>query len=273
MENKLLNHSNWKKLLTDELELKGYSRKTKSAYLFHVGKFVESKLKPREFLLSLINNKKSKETVRVAGFAIKFYLGIKAKQNKEINNIIKETPNLKRDKKLPIILSKDEIKNMIILTTNFIHRTIIMMLYSSGMRAGELTSLKWEDVDFKRNIIHIKLAKGNKDRIVMLSPKVKKALKQLDINKEGIIFKTNRNKKYSLRSIQQIIKKAAVKAEIKKNVTPHTLRHSFATHLLENGTDLRIIQKLLGHSRPETTQIYTHVSKADISRIKSPIDL
>jgi site-specific recombinase XerD len=272
MENKLLNHSNWKKLLAEELDLKGYSKKTKSAYLFHVGKFIESGLNPREFLLKLINNNKSKETVRVAGFAIKFYLGIKAKQNKEINNIIKKTPNQKRDKKLPIILSKNEIENMIISTKNFIHRTIIMMLYSSGMRASETINLKWEDIDFKRNIIHIKLAKGNKDRIVMLSPKIKKALNQLDINKEGIVFKTNRNKKYSLRSIEQIIKKSASKAGIKKNVTPHTLRHSFATHLLENGTDLRIIQKLLGHSRPETTQIYTHISKADIRSIKSPID-
>jgi integrase/recombinase XerD len=270
---KALDHTNWKKLLTDELELKGYSKKTKSAYLFHTAKFVESGLSPREFLLSLINNKKSKETVRVAGFAIKFYLSIKAKQNKEINNIIEKTPNLKRDKKLPLVLSKKDIENMIISTTNFTHRTIIMLLYSSGMRASELTNLKWEDIDFKRNIIHIKLAKGNKDRIVMLSPKIKKALNHLDINKQGIVFKTNRNKKYSLRSIEQIIKKAARKSGIKKNVTPHTLRHSFATHLLENGTDLRIIQKLLGHSNLETTQIYTHVSKADINRIKSPIDL
>jgi site-specific recombinase XerD len=267
-----LNNANWKNLLLNELKLKGYSKKTISAYIFHVGKFIESGLKPREFLLKLINNEKSKESVRVAGFAIKFYLNIKAKQNKEINNIIEKTPNLKRDKKLPIILSKKEIENMIISTKNFNHRTMIMLMYASGMRASEIINLKWPDIDFNRNIIHIKLAKGNKDRVVMLSPKLKKNLKQLDINKEGIIFKTNRNKKYSLRTIELVVKKAAEKVGIKKHVTPHTLRHSFATHLLEHGIDIRYIQKLLGHSDIKTTMIYTNVSKKDISKIKSPID-
>ena len=270
--NKALNNSNWKDLLLNELKLKGYSKKTKSAYLFHVSKFIESGLGPREFLLKLINNKKSKETVRVAGFAIKFYLSIKAKQNKEINNIIEKTPNQKRDKKLPVILSKKEIENMIISTKNFGHRTMIMLIYSSGMRASEIINLKWPDIDFNRNIIHIKLAKGNKDRIVMLSPKLKKNLKRLDIEKKGHLFKTNRNSKYSLRTIELIVKKAAEKAGINKHVTPHTLRHSFATHLLEHGIDIRYIQKLLGHSDIKTTMIYTNVSKKDISKIKSPID-
>jgi len=269
---KTLNHSNWKNLLLDELNLKGYSKKTISAYVFHVNKFVESGLSPREFLLNLIDRGKSKESVRVAGFAIKFYLSIKAKQNEEINRIIEKTLNLKRDKNLPVILSKKEIENMIICTKNFGHRTIIMLLYSSGMRASEITNLRWEDVDFNRNIIHIKLAKGSKDRIVMLSPKLKKNLSRLDIEKKGILFKTNRNKKYSLRTIEVIVKKAAEKAGITKHVTPHTLRHSFATHLLEHGIDIRYIQKLLGHSDIKTTIIYTSVSKKDISQIKSPID-
>jgi len=269
---KTLNNSNWKDLLLNELKLKGYSKKTVSAYVFHVSKFIESGLNPREFLLKLINKGKSKETVRVAGFAIKFYLSIKAKQNKEINKIIEKTPNQKRDKKFPIILSKKEIENMIICTKNFGHRTMIMLTYSTGMRASEVINLKWTDIDFNRNIIHIKLAKGSKDRIVMLSPKLKKNLKSLDIEKKGHVFKTNRNNKYSLRTIELIVKKVAEKARIKKHVTPHTLRHSFATHLLEQGIDIRYIQKLLGHSDIKTTMIYTNVSKKDISKIKSPID-
>ncbi|MBU4493206.1 MAG: tyrosine-type recombinase/integrase [Nanoarchaeota archaeon] len=271
--NRALYDANWKELLLDELKLKGYSKKTISAYMFHVGKFIESGLGPREFLLNLIDKGKSKETVRVAGFAIKFYLAIKAKQDKSINRIIEKTPNLKRDKKLPVILSRKEIENMIICTKNFGHRTIMLLMYASGMRASEIINLRWKDVDFDRNIIHIKLAKGNKDRIVMLSPKLKKNLKTLDIEKKDIIFKTNRNNKYSLRTIELIVKKAAEKAGIKKHVTPHTLRHSFATHLLEHGIDIRYIQKLLGHSRLDTTQIYTHVSKRDILKIKSPIDI
>jgi len=270
--NKALFDANWKELLLNELKLKGYSKKTVSAYVFHVSKFIESGLNPREFLLKLINKGKSKETVRVTGFAIKFYLSIKSKQNKEINNIIEKIPNLKRDKKLPIILSKKEIENMIISTKNFGHRTMIILMYSSGMRASEIINLKWPDIDFNRNIIHIKLAKGNKDRIVMLSPKIKKNLIRLDIEKKGHVFKTNRNNKYSLRTIELIVKKAAEKAGIKKKVTPHSLRHSFATHLLEHGIDTRYIQKLLGHSNVRTTMVYTNVSKRDISKIKSPID-
>jgi len=271
--NKALSDANWKDLLLNELKLKGYSKKTISAYMFHVAKFIESGLGPRDFLLNLIDKGKSKETIRVAGFAIKFYLAIKAKQDKSINRIIEKTPNLKRDKRLPVILSKKEIENIIISTKNFGHRTMMMLMYSSGMRAGELINSKWEDIDFDRNLIHIKLAKGNKDRIVMLSPKVKKNLKRLDIEKKDIIFKTNRNNKYSLRTIELIVKKAAEKAGIKKHVTPHTLRHSFATHLLEHGIDIRYIQKLLGHSDLRTTMIYTNVSKRDILKIKSPIDL
>lgn len=263
---------NWKDLLINELKLRGYSRKTMSAYLYYVGKFIMSRLNPKGFLLKLINERKSKETVRVAGFAVKFYLSIKAKQDKTINRIIESTPNVKRNKKLPVVLSKKEIDNMIISTKNFSYRTMILLMYSSGLRASEIINLKWADIDFDRNTIHLKLAKGNKDRIVMLSPKVKKNLLKLDIDKKGLVFKTNRNGKYSLRTIELIVKKAADKAGIKKKVTPHSLRHSFATHLLEQGVDIRYIKDLLGHANLQTTMIYTKVSNKDISKIKSPLD-
>ncbi len=263
---------NWKESLINEIKLKGYSKRTIGSYVFHVGKFLDSKLDPKEFLLKLINEGKSKETIRVAGFAVKFYLGIRAKQDGTINEIIEKTPNVKRDKRLPAVLSKKEIEDMVISTKNFIHRTMIQLMYSSGMRASEIISLKWPDIDFDRNTIHLKLAKGNKDRIVMLSPKVKKNLLKLDIEKQGLVFKTNRDGKYSLRSIELIVKKAAQKAGIRKKVTPHSLRHSFATHLLEQGVDVRYIRDLLGHANLQTTMIYTKVSNKDISKIKSPID-
>ena len=113
-------------------------------------------------------------------------------------------------------------------------------------RVNEIVNLKWKDINFKRKTIHISRAKGRKDRLVMLSPKVKKDLLRLSPKREGLIFKSARNRKFHVSSIQKAISKAAVKAGIKRKVTPHTLRHTFATHLLENGIDLRIIQKLLG---------------------------
>lgn len=263
---------NWKNKLIKELKLEGYSRKTINSYVFNVGKFIESGLDPKEFLLKLIDQGKAKETVRVAGFAIKFYLGIKSKQDKSINKIIEKIPNVKRDEKLHVILSKKEVEMMIISTKNFVHRTMIMIMYSAGLRSSEVINLKWNDIDFDRNTIHLKLGKGNKDRIVMLSPKVKKNLNKLSLDNIGFVFKTNRNTKYSLRSVEIIVKNAARKANIKKKISPHTLRHSFATHLLEIGTDIRYIKDLLGHANISTTMIYTKISNRDLSKIKSPLD-
>lgn len=265
MGNAGLFDDNWKNKLINELKLRGYSRKTISSYVYNVNKFKESGKEFKPFLLSLSTRGLSSSSIRQAGFAIKFYLNLLGKETSSI-------PNYKSDKKLPIVLSKKEIKNMVISTTNFNHRLIIQILYGAGLRLSEVINLKWNDIDFNRNIIHIKCAKGRKDRIVMLSPKLKKNLKILSLKKEGVLFKTQRGNKYSSRSIQLIVSKSAELAGINKKVTPHTLRHSFATHLLENGTDIRYISNLLGHSNIRTTMIYTHVSTKNISKIKSPLD-
>lgn len=250
----------------DELKLRGYSKKTISAYLRYVKIFFDSKLSSREFLLKLIKQGKGSETVRAAGFAVKLFEKIK-------NNLdFSEIPNMKKGTRLPIVLSKQEIQKMVLVITNLVHRLIIKMLYSAGLRASELRNLCWEDINFYRNTIHIKKGKGNKDRIVMLSHRLKKDLREFTLNKEGPVFKTRRGNKYSLRSIQKIVSTAAKKAGIKSKITPHSLRHSFATHLLENGIDIRHIQKLLGHARLQTTQIYTQICGSDLSKIKSPLD-
>ena len=265
----------WKQRITDEARLRGYSDKTIKSYIFYTDKFLRSGKNLKEYLLDLINRGKSPQTVRSAGFAVKFYLKVSGKnsiENKEITEIIKKIPNMKKDQKLPIILSKSEIEQMIDSTKNLNHRIIIMAGYSGGLRVSEIVSLKWNDIDFNRNVIHIKLAKGKKDRIVMLSAKLKHWLDELDPDKEGYVFKTIRGEKYKTRTIQKIMKNAAEKSGIRKRVTPHTLRHSFATHLLENGTDLRYIRDLLGHSDVRTTLIYTRVSNKDIMSIKSPMD-
>ena len=258
---------NWKELLINECKLRGYSRKTMKSYVYFVGKFLSSGLDFKQFIVKLSNGGLSASSVRTAGFAIKFYFKIIGL--KESSNI----PNFKSDKKLPVVLSKNEVQNMVISTTNFSHRLIIKLLYSAGLRLSELINLKWRDIDFERNLIHIKSAKGRKDRVTILSPKVKKDLKILSLNQEGFVFVSNRNKKYTSSSIQKIVSSSAVKAGIWKKVTPHTLRHSFATHLLENGTDIRYISDLLGHASTDTTMIYTHVSNVNLRRIKSPLDL
>jgi len=252
----------------EECKLKGYSQNTIEAYKFHIQKYIESGKEAREYLLGMIEEK-ADETIRLAGFAIKFYLKTKQK-NIDISGIIKTLPNVKRAKRLPVILSKNEIQNMINSTNNIKHRLIIQMMYSAGLRISEVINLKWQDIDSDRNIIHIKLSKGKKDRIVMLSQKVKENLKNLNEQK-NYVFITNRNKKYTQRTIQEIINKTAKKAGITKQISPHKLRHSFATHLLENGTDIRYIKDLLGHSDIKTTLIYTKVTDK-ILTIKSPMD-
>jgi len=259
-------------LIVQECKLKGYSKKTMDSYLYHINKFTVSGKAPRDYLLHLINQGNSDETVRSAGFAIKFYLNIIKKDSSQIQSVLDNLPNIKREKKLPVILSKQEIEKLISVTKNINHRLIIQIGYSAGLRVSEIINLKWQDIDFDRNLIHLKRAKGKKDRIVMLSQKVKEGLTTLSQEKSGYVFQTNRGGKYTQRTIQKIMENAASKAGIRKKITPHTLRHSFATHLLENGTDIRYIRDLLGHSDISTTLIYTKVSNKDLSKIKSPLD-
>jgi len=132
----------WKKIIADECKLKGYSRKTIESYTHHVNKFLESRKSPRDYLISLINKNKSDETIRSVGFAIKFYLRAYNKDSGDINSIIKKIPNIKREKKLPIILSKEEIESMVLATNNYIHRLIIQIGYSAGLRSSEIINLK-----------------------------------------------------------------------------------------------------------------------------------
>ncbi len=256
----------WVNKVEDEARLRGYSPRTISNYMHHIGKYLRFGTTPREYLLHLIEEKKADETIRNTGFAIRFYLQVMGLEDDF------GFPNLKREKKLPVVLSKKEIGRMVLATMNVNHRLIIQMAYATGMRASELIDLRWQDIDFQRNTIHIRRAKGKKDRIVMLSPKIKKGLRSLSEEKAGYVFVSGRQKKYSLRAVQKIVDNARKKAGIKKKITPHSLRHSFATHLLERGIDIRYIKELLGHSDISTTLVYTKVSNRDLSRIKSPID-
>ena len=182
----------------------------------------------------------------------------------------------RKSKLLPNVLSKEEVIELIRVTKNLKHRICIALIYSSGLRIGELIDLKLRDIDLKTQHLKIQLAKGRKDRYVpianVMMPLLHNYLTTYEPTKyliEGI----DEGAPYSPESIRKFLRKSCKLAGITKRVTPHTLRHSYATHLLENGTDIRYIQELLGHSRPETTMVYTHVRSQDLQKITNPLDL
>ncbi|WP_421802839.1 tyrosine-type recombinase/integrase [Flagellimonas sp.] len=180
----------------------------------------------------------------------------------------------KKEKKLPVVLSKDEVRLLIDETYNLKHKTLLSLLYSGGLRIGEAINLKVDDIDSKRMLIHIKGAKGKKDRYTLLSHSFLEILRiyYKQYKPKDYLFEGQKLPTYSTSSAQWILKNAVAKTGIRKDVTLHTLRHSFATHLLENGTDIRYIQELLGHSSPKTTMIYTHVTENSIKNISNPFD-
>lgn len=177
-------------------------------------------------------------------------------------------------RKLPLILSKEEVRSIIAKITNLKHRAIIETIYSAGLRLNESIELRIINIDFSRLLIRISRGKGDKDRYTMLSERLAITLKEYikKYQPRVWLFEGIGGEKYSSRSVQKIFQRAVNAAGIEKAVTVHTLRHSFATHLLEAGTDLRYIQELLGHASSKTTEIYTHVSKQAIGGIKSPLD-
>lgn len=189
--------------------------------------------------------------------------------------IIEELHRPKNAKTLPNVLSKEETLRLIDLTTNLKHKTLLALIYSAGLRISEAINMKITDIDNQRMLIHVKNAKGKKDRYTLLSTKVLELLKEYyTIYKpKTFLFEGQYGEQYSSRSAQSVLHQSAKKAGITKQISLHTLRHSFATHLLENGTDLRYIQDLLGHSSPKTTMIYTHVSSTSLKNIINPFDM
>ncbi|MEA3329366.1 MAG: site-specific tyrosine recombinase/integron integrase [Nanoarchaeota archaeon] len=258
--------------LEKELNVRNFSNKTVKSYLYSVKKFLkysESKgLNPdsvREYIIKHLETW-NPSSVAKDSFAIKFFFENVLKKKLKI-------PTIKRNHVLPDILSISEVRKMILATLNLKHKLIIKILYGTGLRVGEIVDLKKEDLNFKDGLIHVRLAKGRKDRFVKIPNSILNTLeKYCELYSPRYLFESNRGGKITMKSIQKIVQNSAKKAGIKRRVYPHLLRHSFATHLLEQGTDLKIIQKLLGHSDIKTTQIYTHISQASIKNIKSPLD-
>ncbi len=266
--------------LHDKLTLKGYSKKTIKVYCYFAKQFFSTVNKTPEtitkadienYLLNLINKNYYTATVRLNGAALLFFFQYVIKRDIDLTGII--IP--KREQKLPKVLSKQQVLAMIEETKNRKHKLLLLFLYSAGLRISECLALQWKDIELDNNIIRINQGKGKKDRITLLAETTKKELFQFALDKQNnspYIF-IGRKGKLTIKSAQLIVEQAAKKAKIPITVTPHMLRHSFATHLLDQGTDIRYIQHLLGHSRLSTTQIYTHVSNRSIHGIKSPIDV
>lgn len=246
--------------LIGEIKLRKYSYQTGKAYISVVKNFLKSGKTPREFLL--LHSDLSRSTMRGAYFAIKFFY-----ENVLHEKFGEEIPLAKKAAKLPTVLSREEVNRMIGVTNNIKHKLVLMFLYYAGLRLDEARNLRWQDLDFDRDVVHLKTAKGGKERVVFFHTKLKEMLNIYGTRKEGPIFTSQIGGKYNKRTIQQIVKHASCGAGINKRVSPHTLRHSFATHLLEAGADIKHIQQLLGHKDLKTTQIYTHVANKDIKKL------
>ncbi len=266
--------------LKRELLIRKYSKRTIKSYLKYNTDFLNFVRKEpeevddediRRYLYYIAETKDvSTSTLNVIINALKFFYGEIMKKK-----FIYEVKRPKKDRKLPVILSRDEVMKILSVTNNIKHKAILTLVYSAGLRVGEVVKLKPEDIDSSRKLIYIKGSKGRKDRYTLLSDYALKVLRKYfkEYRPSRWLFEgAKKGRHISIRTVQAIFKQACEKAGIKKNVSVHSLRHSFATHLLENGVDLRYIQELLGHRSSKTTEIYTHVSRANIARIKSPLD-
>jgi integrase/recombinase XerD len=264
----------------DKLQVLRYSKHTVSTYVSLFEDFInfynnidllsinENDIK--EYLKFIVKCKYSGSYQNQAINAIKFYYEIVLGLPNRYYNI--DRP--RKEEKLPTVLSVNEIRNLLSVVENVKHKAILMTIYSAGLRVSELLELKISDIQSDRKIIYVRNAKGNKDRTTLLGKQTLELLRiyYKQYKPENYLFEGPNGKKYSASSIQKILKKALKKANITTYATIHTLRHSFATHLLENGTNLRYIQTLLGHGSPKTTEIYTKVSTIVLNEITSPID-
>lgn len=269
-------------VLRQELKLRNYSYKTLKSYSSHIRGLVRyfaprhprnlNEQDIRKYLLHLAEEKHlTAGTIGQAISAIRFLYVELYKRPVVFDGI----PRPLREYKLPVVLSLEEVRSVFDALGNIKHRIMLMLIYSAGLRVGEVVRLKPADIDSDRMMIHIRGGKGKKDRLTILSEVVLEGLRSYwkVYHPEKWLFEgQEKGKLYSIRSAEKVFDMAAEKAGIRKNVSIHSLRHAFATHLLEQGTDIKFIQELLGHSRVSTTEIYMHVSKKAIGQIRSPIE-
>lgn len=253
-----------------ESTIKNYVSCLASFLSYFNGKKTEPKKINADDLKEYLSQFNGHNTQRTNHSAIKCFFKYTLKQKDKFKYI----EYCKRDRKLPVVLSVEEMQRIIFAASNLKHKTILCLMYSTGMRVGEVINLKMSDIDRSRMVINIKDAKGGKDRQVTLDPTL---LQLIEVYyreykpKEYLFNGQNNAPQYSSRSIAEFLQKYADLSGIKKRVHPHLIRHNYATHLLESGTDMSVLQKLLGHESIKTTQIYGHISHNHISKIKTPL--
>ena len=268
--------------MLQDLQLKGASPKTQRVYLREVNNYVryfgkspdelgESELK--QYLLHLMNERNlSDGTYRVYAASLKFLYRTTLKKEWVVEKI--QYP--KRKNRLPVVLDISEVQALFDATNNIKHKALLMMTYSAGLRISEVSKLRITDIDSKRMLVYIRLGKGGKDRYSILSLTALECLRQYwrEYRPNEWLFEgTKENTHITISSINQIFQKAKKGAGITKKACVHTLRHSFATHLIEAGTSLHHVQLLLGHRSPTTTTVYLHVSKMNLAKVVSPLDI
>ena len=274
-----------RQLMLDELQRRNYSQSTTRCYLHAVEDFAKYfhcspyRLGPdhiRQYQVHLFRDRKlSPGTIGLRTCALRF-LFVKTLGRPYLPDHI---PFPKRQRRLPTILDQQEVAQLIDSASNLMHRTMMMMLYATGLRRAEMCHLKVADIDSKRMVIHVRQGKGGRDRDVLLTPKLLETLREYWRWKKPCTYlfpsgtdKCGPERPISDKTVWYACKEAARYARIKKHVTPHTLRHSWATHLLEAGTDLRTIQVLLGHVDLETTARYLHLSQQHLQTVPNPLE-
>ncbi len=261
----------------EEMRLRGFSRRTISTYLHALRQYFAfrntndpslNEENIRQFLLQREQDGSCAQTRNVLLHAIKYFYRdvLRARQTIGIRPA-------KEASTLPVILSRDEIRSMLSVTKNGKHRLMLALAYGAGLRVSEVITLRVRDLDLPGLQIHLKAAKGNKDRVTLFPESIRTDIQNLIAGRspDDLVFESERGGMLSARTAQAVFAHTLVKAEIAKPATFHSLRHSFATHLLENGTDVRYVQELLGHASIRTTQRYTHVTNPAIRNIRSPL--
>ena len=271
-----------------QLTLGGYSPRTRKVYLGHIRRYLEwlaghcqaertdLAADPSEaaerYLLHLVHERRASRSYHSQAVSA---LRILVERVFGRGDLAARIPRPKSERAVPVVLSQTEVRKILDQIRHPKHRALVMLAYSAGLRVSELVRLRHEDLDVERGLLRVRRGKGGKDRYSVLSTRALEAVRvyQAAFPSQTWLFPGARpGRHYTARSVQRILQRATARAGIRKRVTVHTLRHSFATHLLEAGTDLRYIQELLGHASTRTTQIYTHVAQTRIANITSPLD-